>query len=154
VSFFPSGYFSPTYFPSSYFGGAAATSYHYFEADLVAYLNTLGVKVYPGKIPQRATLPAIYFALVYGDSWTNLQGSAGVGVGHYQIGVSSTRYDDCGQLSARLEAALFKVRYQLGSTWVYEGILGNQLTQYAAPSTANDKGTHTKINEFTFTYQK
>ena len=126
----------------------------YFEKDLLAYLGTLGVKVYPGKIPQRVNLPAISFFLVYGSHWYQLSGGSSKGVGHYQIGVSSTAYDDVGTLSRTLIKDLFKVQYQMGNTWVESGILGNQITQYAPPASSNDKGVHTKINEFTFTYQE
>jgi hypothetical protein len=136
------------------FAGSAILPPSYFEKDLVAYLNTLGLPVYPGRIPQRKNVPAITFFLVYGDHGTQLSGASGIATGHYQIGVSSTRYDDVGQISEQLRLALFKIRYFLGQTYVFSGVLGNQISRYDPPPTDNDKGIHTKINEFTFQYQE
>jgi hypothetical protein len=135
-------------------GSNALPSLDYFENDLIGFLRSLSLTVYPGKIPQRAALPAISFTLVYGDHWSQLSGLSGKGVGHYQIGVSSTSYAQVGSLSAYLIRCLYRVQYQMGSTWVESGILGNQISQYAPPASSSDKGVHTKINEFTFTYSE
>jgi hypothetical protein len=121
---------------------------------LVAFLNTLGVTVYPGRIPQRATLPAITFLQIDGDRLHQLSGPSGIAIGRYQITVSSTRYADCEVISEQLRGFLDRVQFWMGTSFVGAAILGNQLDKYDAPSSANDKGVHHLISEYTFRYEE
>lgn len=149
-----------TYFPvaqvAAAFGGIlplVTVTSSFFEQDLVAYLRTLGLTVYPGRIPQRVPLPAITFFQVFGAQGTKLSGASGVAEGRYQIGVSGYHFEDVGPIVVQLRKDLFRVQYQLGPTRVFSAVLGPQVTRYDPPKSSNDKGVHTKISEFAFQYQ-
>lgn len=129
------------------------TALPYFEADLIAYLESFGFAVYPGKIPQRSALPAVSFFLIDGDSFQNLSGSSGMATGRYQFTVASTVFDESGVLNERLRRVLNRVQFQMGTRRVFSGVPGNQLTKYDPTSDAADEdGVHMKITEFTFMY--
>ena len=52
---------------------------------LVANIALIGTRVYPRKLPQDATFPALTYFEVSGDRWVTHQGEDGVSEGRYQI---------------------------------------------------------------------
>jgi hypothetical protein len=134
---------------------AIAPVFPYFERDLLAYLNGFGFKVYPGHIPQGATLPALTFFIVGGDHLNRLGGAAGIVNKRVQIAVSSTSYIDCAVISEQVRSKLQGyIQKLMGQTYIFSVTLGTEVTQYEQSVDASDKGTHAKISEFTFIYQE
>lgn len=125
-----------------------------FERDLLAYLKTFGVNVHVGRFPQRSSLPAIVLFQIGAGHLHQVSGASGVATGRYQLTVFSTNPLDCVAIAEQLRLNLDRIRYRMGPTYVYAGILGNQLSRYDEPSSASDKGTHSKISEYTFHYRE
>jgi hypothetical protein len=133
----------------------ATVSTPYFERDLVAYLNGLGLPVYPGHIPQSASLPAMSFFLANADRLNRMSGPAGLAEVRVQIGVSSRSYAHCGSYSEALRVGLQGyIQAYMGQTFIHVCLCGNEVTQYAGAVDGTDKGVHTKIREFIFHYRE
>jgi hypothetical protein len=124
----------------------------FFEADLVAFLAASGYTVYPDRIPQKASLPALSFTVIDWDREYKLDGPTGLAQARVEIVVASPNYRDCGLISDSLRRLLVKIRYPMANTFIDACLLEDQSSEFAAPIDGSDKGVHTKSSDYLFLY--
>jgi len=78
-------------------------------ADTVYDSSFSGYRIYPYKLPQNPTLPAITYTLIYGESLQSHSGSSGLRFPRYQVDAWTTLadgYDSAKALQEQIRLAL------------------------------------------------
>lgn len=97
-----------------------------FDVSLQTYLSDkLSNTVFPGHIPQSATLPAYSYFRLEEDAYYTLGAAAGLTSVVYQVDCWSTDYLDCSVMQTALRNALHGFRGYMGSTLVTSSRLRN-----------------------------
>jgi hypothetical protein len=128
-----------------------------FDVSLQTYLQAnLSARIYPGHIPQRATLPAYsYFRQTETPRYYLAGPATGLADVQYQFDCWSTTYLDVSVMESALRQALHGYRGLMGSTMVFSVRLMNV---YGAPAEApvegDDQWTYHTVVEYHIFYQE
>jgi len=133
---------------------AAPAGAGFFEADLLAYLNGLGLVAFAGQVPEGEPLPAITFARVGADRPTQLSGGSGLVDTRCQLAAYSTDYLDCQRISEALRAVLHGFRGMMGGTEIRPALLLDQVYTFEQNVDATGRGTHGIVNDYLFCFRE
>ena len=145
------------YYPAAawlFFGAGSRTSpvaptLNPFEVDLLAYLQSSGMTVYAGHVPQGVNPPAYTFLCVSEDPRYTIAKAAGLTFRSYQFSSFSTDYLETVAMDGALWAALGGFRGNMGSTFVSSCRLVNTIDlPYEANVDGSDEGTYHRAAEY------
>ena len=103
------------------------------EIDLRNYLLTndnlkalIGTRIYPGWIPENATMPSVAFLTVSGVRHHNID----VAYPRIQFSVFSSRYLEAKEIASEIRKSLRRHEGMTGSTRIIQGVFENENEMY------------------------
>lgn len=88
--------------------------------------DLVSTRVYPGWIPEKATMPAIAYLEVSGIRHHDID----VAFPRYQFSVFSTRYSEAREIAKEIRDTFQRYKGEIGSTSIIQGVFENEYEQY------------------------
>jgi len=112
------------------------------------------MNLYPNRLPQNATYPAVVYKRVTGGHGHTIAGGAAYASSLFQFSIFSPNYSDILSHSHTLRNALQGYEGQIGAVKIFAVSAGNETDLFENPKHGDDIGLFHRAFDFLITYQE
>lgn len=128
-----------------------AALYSYITSQLS---GTIGTRLYPVMLPEGATLPAVTYRVISGQSDEYTEGTTGTATTRVQFNIYSDTYAEAASVAEALRLAFHQYRGTTGGVFFNSVNLEFKLDLYDNPKSGTDQTRYVFVMDFSITHSE